>query len=71
MGDLKLYFVMFAAKDADEKEWTAHYNYIFARDELTVFNLINEQYDSVHIRSVQQVNVEEGTILYGKSWSHL
>ena len=65
MGDLKLYFVMFATKDSDAKEWIAHYCYIFARDELTIFNLLNEKYDSVHVRSVQQVNIEEGTILYG------
>ena len=69
MNDLKLYFIMFAVHG--EKQWAAHAGYIFALDEDDIKGLLSERYGDVNVRVVKQIDVKEGTVLYGERWVHI
>lgn len=64
--ELKLYFVLFAVHKA--KEWCASAGYIFAKDTASALKNLADRYGEVKLRSIEEVSVEEGTILYGERW---
>lgn len=67
--DLKLYFVLFAIHT--EKEWAAHAGYIFAKCEENIKQLLDAIYGPVYVRWVNEVQFQEGTILYGSQWRNI
>ena len=69
MNDLNLYFVVFSQHK--EKQWEGYCGYIFAKNEESVTDLLNEHLGEVHVRSVQKVEVKEGSILFGERWRTL
>ena len=66
---LKTYFVMFSVHR--NREWTCHAGYIFAYDEESIKSWLDKKYGDTIIRHVIEVDVEEGTILYGERWCKL
>lgn len=69
MNDLKLYFVVFSKHEPDKQSYTAYAGYIFAKDENRAAQLMRETYGKLTIiKSVNEINVKEGTILYGERW---
>ena len=64
--NLKLYFVMFAVHK--DRDFHASAGYIFAKSETDIQKLLENRYGEVRIRSIEEVPVEEGTILYGERW---
>lgn len=66
---LKLYFVLFSVHK--RKEWSAHAGYIFGYDEDSLTGLLEKKYGDVIIRSVKEVDIKEGTVLYGERWTAL
>lgn len=67
MNDLKLYFVVFVVNE--NKQWSGKAGYVFGRDRDSVNATLNEKYGLSIIRSIDEVDVKEGTILYGRSWN--
>ena len=64
---LKLYFIMFAIRR--DLDFHASAGYIFAYDEDNVRELICNKYGPLtRIRSIAEIDYEEGTILYGERW---
>lgn len=66
MGDLHLYFVVFAwQNDSFGRDWHAAAGYIFASNQDRIESLLTEKYDKVSIKSIRPVDIPEGTVLYG------
>ena len=64
---LKLYFIMFAIRK--DRDFHASAGYIVAYDKDHVRELICEKYGPLtRIRSIAEIDYEEGTILYGERW---
>jgi hypothetical protein len=63
MNDLNLYFVIYSVF-CDPNDWYGHSAYVFAKDMNAAQNYIIKSYkQNVNIRSIEQINVSEGTIL--------
>ena len=70
MNNLKLYFVLFAV--LEEHEYHASAGYIFAYDKDRVADMLRKKYsDDTRIRSIEELQYEEGTVLYGERWRRL
>lgn len=66
-NSLNLYFVVFSKHEG--KEWSGYAGYIFAKKKEDIEQLLEIQCNTdVTIRSVESVDVQEGTILYGERW---
>jgi len=66
-NSLNLYFVVFSKHEG--KEWSGYAGYIFAKKKEDIEPLLNIQCNAdVTIRSIESVDVQEGTILYGERW---
>ena len=66
MDDLNVYFVVFSKHEG--RQWTGHAGYIFAKKEEDIKTLLSKRHGEVNVRSVEQVSIEEGTVLYGERW---
>lgn len=70
MNDLKLYFVLFAV--LKKHEYHASAGYIFAYDKDRAVGMLRKKYgDDTRIRSIEELEYEEGTVLYGERWHRL
>ena len=66
-NSLNLYFVVYSKHEG--KEWSGYAGYIFAKRKDDIEQLLKIQCDAdVTIRSVESVNVQEGSVLYGRRW---
>lgn len=66
-NSLNLYFVVFSKHEG--KEWSGYAGYIFAKKKEDIESLLSVQCNAdVTIRSIESVDVQEGTILYGERW---
>ncbi len=66
-NSLNLYFVVYSKHEG--KEWSGYAGYIFAKRKDNIEQLLKIQCDAdVTIRSVESVDVQEGTVLYGERW---
>lgn len=69
-NSLNLYFVVFSKHEG--KEWSGYAGYIFAKRKDDIKQLLEIQCNAdVTIRSIESVDVQEGTILYGERWRKL
>ena len=63
MPELNLYFVVYSVH-TDKNEWYGYAAYVFAKDPNGAMNYIVKSYkQNVSIRSIEEVEVKEGTIL--------
>ena len=68
--DLKLYFALFAI--LKDHEYYAYAGYVFAYSEDRVADMLKKKYgEETRIRSIQELEYEEGTVLYGGRWNKL
>ena len=68
--NLKLYFAMFAI--LKDHEFHASAGYVFAHSEDRVADMLKKKYgEETRIRSIQELEYEEGTVLYGERWNKL
>ncbi len=66
-NSLNLYFVVYSKHEG--KEWSGYAGYIFAKRKDDIEQLLKIQCDAdVTIRSIESIDVQEGTILYGERW---
>ena len=66
-NSLNLYFVVFSKHEG--KEWSGYAGYIFAKRKDDIEQLLKIQCNAdVTIRSIESVDVQEGTVLYGERW---
>lgn len=66
-NNLNLYFVVFSKHEG--KEWSGYAGYIFAKKKEDIEPLLNINCNAdVTIRSIESVDVQEGTVLYGERW---
>lgn len=66
-NSLNLYFVVYSKHEG--KEWSGYAGYIFAKQKDDIEQLLKIQCNAdVTIRSIESVDVQEGTILYGERW---
>ena len=66
-NSLNLYFVVYSKHEG--KEWSGYAGYIFAKQKDDIEQLLKVQCDTdITIRSIESVDVQEGTILYGERW---
>ena len=63
---LKLYFVTFAVHKGNEYHAAA--GYIFANTMGDAMDLLEQKYGEIRLRAIDEVPVEEGTVLYGERW---
>ena len=68
MNDLKLFFVVFSYHPDGSRDWHGAAGYIFASDSYRAAEHLAKHYNSVSIKSIQEVEVKEGTVLYGERW---
>lgn len=69
-NSLNPYFVVYSKHEG--KEWSGYAGYIFAKKKEDIESLLNIQCNTdVTIRSIESVDVQEGTILYGERWRKL
>jgi hypothetical protein len=66
MNNLKLYFVTFAIHKGNEYHAAA--GYIFANSKIDAVKLLENKYGIIRMRAMDEVPVEEGTVLYGERW---
>lgn len=72
MDNLNLYFIAFAWQDdAVSRDWHAAAGYIFAKDAVLVEDLLTEKYGKVSVKSIQPIDIQEGTVLYGSRWHQI
>jgi len=68
--DLKLYFAILAI--LKDHEYYAYAGYVFAYSEDRVADMLKKKYgEETRIRSIQELEYEEGTVLYGERWHKL
>ena len=68
--DLKLYFAILAI--LKDHEYYAYAGYVFAYSEDRVADMLKKKYgEETRIRSIQELEYEEGTVLYGERWNKL
>lgn len=66
-NSLNLYYVVYSKHEG--LEWTCHAGFIFAKKKEDIEFLLSIQYDTdVVVRSIESLDVQEGTILYGERW---
>lgn len=68
MQNLNLYFVVFSVHNEEKRTWTGHAGYIFAKDEDSAKACLTKTYSEVNVRTIMEVHIQEGTILYGERW---
>ena len=66
MDELNLYFVLFSVHK--DKQYSAHAGYVFARDPSAIQAILYREYGETICRSIEKIEYEEGTILYGQRW---
>ena len=64
--ELKLYFIVFSYHKT--RDWYGAGGYIFAYDEGSIQKLLEEEYGEVRLRSVREISITEGTLLFGERW---
>lgn len=64
--NLKLYLVVFAVYKG--RKFQASAGYIFAKSEADLQKLLEKRYGEIRLKYIEEVSVEEGTILYGACW---
>ena len=68
--NLKLYFAILAI--LKDHEFHASAGYVFAYSEDRVADMLKKKYgEETRIRSIQELEYEEGTVLYGERWNKL
>lgn len=68
--NLKLYFAILAI--LKDHEYYAYAGYVFAYSEDRVADMLKKKYgEETRIRSIQELEYEEGTVLYGERWHKL
>lgn len=68
--DLKLYFAILAI--LKDHEYYAYAGYVFAYSEDRVADMLKKKYgEETRIRSIQELEYEEGTVLYGERWDKI
>lgn len=63
---LNAYVVSFSRKNG--KEWFCTAGCIFAKSEDDIPKILTEKYGAVCIRSINKLDISDGTILYGSTW---
>ena len=69
MVNLNVYFIIFSQHK--NRQWEGYCGYIFAKDEKSIPELLTERLGEVCVRSIQKVDVKEGTVLFGERWRTL
>ena len=64
--NLKVYLVVFAVHKG--REFHASAGHIFAKSEADLQKLLEKRYGEIRLKYIEEVPVEEGTILYGERW---
>ena len=68
VDDLSLYFVAFSRHEG--REWTCHAGYVFAYNKETIEALLSARYGTeIKVRSAERIDIFEGSVLYGRSWT--
>ena len=68
-NSLKLYFVLFSKKEG--LQWTCHGGYIFAKDGKDIGPLLSIRYGTeINVRTIEKIDILEGTVLYGERWKN-
>lgn len=68
--NLKLYFAILAI--LKDHEYYAYAGYVFAYSEDRVADMLKKKYgEETRIRSIQELEYKEGTVLYGERWNKL
>ena len=68
-NSLKLYFVLFSKKEG--LQWTCHGGYIFAKDRKDIGPLLSIRYGTeINVRTIEKIDILEGTVLYGERWKN-